>query len=60
MKNWIDNYRKITQLGVDANKTYGSVMRVDIVDDSEVYSSDGTDLESIGITVATDATTTPI
>lgn len=53
------NYRKITQFGVDANKTYAGPTRVDIIDDQEVFGQDGTDLEAVGITVATAPTTTP-
>ena len=53
------NYAKVTQFGVDSNKNYGSVTRIDIVDDSEVNGTDGTDLESIGITSSTTATGTP-
>lgn len=45
-------YVKIIQLGVDANKNYGSPVKVDLQDGSEVNASDGTDLESIGITSA--------
>lgn len=54
------NYRKITTLGVDANKAYGSAVEEPIVDDAQVIGTDGTDLEAVAITVATSPTTTPV
>ncbi len=54
------NYRKVTQLGVDSAKTYASPARVGIVDDSEVNIADNTDLEAVGVTVATEPTSTPV
>jgi len=53
------SYRKIMQFGVDANKTYAGPTRVDIVDDEEVFGQDGTDIEAVGITVATEQTGQP-
>jgi len=57
--NHAHNYRKITQFGVDSSKTYSSVVRADIVDDTETSASDNQDLEAIGITVAISPTSTP-
>lgn len=54
------NYRKITQLGVDAQRAYNTPQRVDIVDDSEVNTSGNTGLEAVGITVVTTPTGTPV
>ena len=53
------NYRKFTQFGVDANKAYSGPTRTDILDDQEVFGQDGTDLEAVGITVATAPTEAP-
>jgi len=54
------NYRKLKQLGVDAHKAYSGPNKVDILDDQEVFAQDGTDLEAVGLTVATEPTSTPV
>ncbi|MBA7662346.1 hypothetical protein ES703_70374 [subsurface metagenome] len=54
------NYRKLTQFGVDANKTYAGPKRIDILDDQEVFGQDGTDIEAVGMTVTTSPTSTPV
>lgn len=54
------SYRKLMQLGVDANKAYSGPNKVDILDDQEVFAQDGTDLEAVGLTVATEPTGTPV
>lgn len=53
------DYRKITQVAVDRSKAWSAPVRVDIVDDLEVVATDGTDLEAVGITVATQPTEAP-
>jgi len=53
------NYRKITQLGIDTNKNYPAPTKVVIDDDTETFVTDGNDAEAIGVTVATEPTTTP-
>jgi len=53
------NYRKITQLGVDQT-AWGNPVRVNVIDNAEVHAEDGTDLESVGVTVAILPTSTPV
>ena len=53
------SYRKVTQLGVDERDQYNSPSRVTIVDDTESFAATAQDLEAVGITVATEATSTP-
>lgn len=53
------NYRKITQIGIDIIKTYTAPERVNIVDNQEVFVTDGNDAEAVGITVSTEPTETP-
>jgi hypothetical protein len=52
-------YRKITELGVDGQGTYGSPQRVAIVDDSEVNITDANKVAAVGITVDTQETGIP-
>ena len=52
-------YRKITQLGVDQSSGWTNPSITDIVDDSLVTAEDGTDLEGVGIAVATSETEAP-
>ncbi len=56
------NYRKPIQLGVSNDEDYDPAYRFDVVDDSEVvaYAGSNLDLEAIGLTVATEPTTTPV
>lgn len=58
--NHTHGYRKITRIGTDINKNYGTPTYADIVDDSEVISTPGNDIEAVGITVSTEQTDTPI
>lgn len=54
------NYRKMTQLLVDASDPWNSPKSVDVIDDSTVHQIDlGQDLEAVGVTVATLPTSTP-
>ena len=55
------SYRKITQLLVDSVDTWGTPQPVDVVDDDTVHQQDlGQDLEAVGVTVATEPTSTPV
>lgn len=56
----VHNYRKLNQVGIDVSKTYSGPIRKDILDDQEVFVTDGNDAEAIGITVATAPTSIPI
>jgi len=53
------NYRKITRVGADAADQWTSPTWEDIVDDVDTHVSETADLEAVGITVATEPTTTP-
>jgi len=53
------NYQKVTQLGVDAQKTYATPARIATQADAEVNVADATDLEAVGLTLGGVATTTP-
>ena len=53
------NYRKIIMLGVDQSGSWANPSNVEIIDDSGVYVSDGTDLEAVGISVSTQPTGAP-
>ena len=54
------NYRKLTQLLVDASDPWNSPQSVDVVDDSTVHQIDqGQDLEAVGVAVATQPTGAP-
>ncbi len=53
------SYRKLTEIGVDINKNYGSPTRASVTDDTETSVDDGNDAEAIGVTVATSPTSTP-
>ena len=60
------NYRKITRVGVDADKNFGSPQRADIIDNNEVEVGDDAILypssvgNSIAITVETSPSSTPV
>jgi len=58
--NHSHNYRMITRLGVDDRDQFDSPDYVDIVDDSENVAASAVDVEAVGITVATSATSAPI
>jgi len=53
------SYRKLTQVGADSTKTYATPDRTDVVDDSEVFAADNTDMEAVGVTVSTQPTGVP-
>lgn len=53
------SYRKITRIGTDVNKNYGSPTYTDLIDDTEVVSTPGNDMEAVGITSSTEQTGTP-
>jgi len=54
------NYRKLTQLLVDASDNWASAKPVDVVDDVTVHQMDlGQDLEAVGLAVATLPTGVP-
>lgn len=56
------NYRKPTQIGISVDHLYDPVLRYDVVDDAEVVAFIGNhaDAEAIGLTVATQPTSTPV
>lgn len=54
------NYRKVTQIGGDADDKWGSPTLVDVVDDATTHAAENVDLEAVGVTVATEPTSTPV
>lgn len=54
------NYRKITMVGVDDDDKYLSPDKETIVDDAETVAATNVDAEAVGITVATEPTSTPV
>lgn len=54
------NYRKMTQIGADADDKWASPTLVDIVDDTTTHAKEHVDLEAVGVTVATLPTSTPV
>ncbi len=56
------NYRKINELAVDKDHLYNDVQRYAVADDAETVAIVGNnaDLEAVGVTVATQPTTTPV
>jgi len=57
--NHTHKYRKLMTLGVDASKQFSSPVRSDLVDNSEIFVIDGTDLEAVALTVATEESEIP-
>lgn len=55
----VHSYRKFTEVGVDGQGTYASPKRVAVIDDSEVNVTDSNKVAAVGITVATQPTSTP-
>ena len=53
------SYRQVSRLGTDVNKNYGSPTYVDVLDDTEVVSTPGNDMEAVGITTQTEQTGVP-
>lgn len=54
------NYRKLTQIGGDADDKWGSPTLVDVVDDTTTEAHEQVDLEAVGVTVATLPTSVPV
>ncbi len=54
------NYRKMTQIAVDTNKNWIGPAYETVLDDQEVYVTDGADAEAIGVVVSTQPTSTPV
>lgn len=54
------NYRKITQIGGDADDKWASPTLVDVVDDATTHAKESVDLEAVGVTVSTEPTSTPV
>jgi len=54
------NYRKITMIGVDDDDKYLTPDKEIIVDDAETVASTNVDAEAVGVTVATEPTSTPV
>ena len=52
-------YQKLSQLGVDASKTFSTPVRTDTINDSEVWLADATDLEVVAVTLAGTSTGVP-
>ena len=53
------SYRKVTRIGGDSDDKWNSPTWVDIVDDADTHASESVDLEAVGVTVATEPTSTP-
>ena len=55
------NYRKVNEVGVSVDHLYTNVQRYALSDDAETvaFVGNNSDLESIGVTVATQATGSP-
>lgn len=54
------NYRKITWIGVDDDDKYLTPDKEEIVDDAETVAASSVDAEAVGVTVATQPTSTPV
>ncbi len=54
------SYRKITQIGADSDDKWGSPVLVNVVDDATTEAHESVDLEAVGVTVATEPTSTPV
>ncbi len=54
------NYRKITQVGGDSSDKWMSPTLVDVADDTTTHAAEPADLEAVGVTVATEPTSTPV
>lgn len=54
------NYRKLTQIGGDADDKWASPTLVDVVDDATTEAHESVDLEAVGVTVSTLPTSTPV
>ena len=56
------NYRKPTEIAVSRDHTYDPVDRFPISDDAETvaFSGNKVDVEAVGVTVATQPTSTPV
>lgn len=56
------NYRKPTEIAVSVDHLYTTVLRYEVIDDAEVVAIVGNnaDLEAVGLTVATEPTSTPV
>jgi len=54
------NYRKLTQIGGDADDKWASPTLVDVVDDATTEAHESVDLEAVGVTVSTQPTGVPI
>ena len=53
------NYRKLTQIGGDADDKWASPTLVDVVDDTTTEAHEAVDLEAVGVTVSTQPTEVP-
>lgn len=53
------SYRKITRIGGDSDDKFLSPTWVNIVDDADTHAAEPVDLEAVGVTVATESTSTP-
>ena len=53
------NYRKLTQIAADVSKNWVGPTQETVLDDQEVYVTDGSDAEAFGVTVATQPTGVP-
>jgi len=54
------NYRKLMQIGGDADDKWASPTLVDVVDDATSEAHESVDLEAVGVTVATLPTGIPV
>ena len=56
------NYRKLDEVAVSVDHLYTTVLRYSVTDDAETVAIVGnnSDLEAVGITVATGPTSTPV
>ncbi len=56
------NYRKQTELACSVDHLYNTVLRYPVTDDTETVAIVGNhaDLEAVGVTVATQPTSTPV
>ena len=56
------NYRKLNEVAVSVDHLYTDVLRYPVTDDTETVAIVGSnaDLEAVGVTVATQPTSTPV
>ena len=53
------NYRKLTQIGGDADDKWNSPTLIDVVDNAITHAAESVDLEAVGVTVSTQPTEVP-